>query len=282
MNVKRLLVLTDFDDLSKKVLSFAKKLAEQLKVSEIVSLNIIPALYTHPKAGDILASGSLMADQLNNVMLEKHQELAEKEARRFSTDKIMVIPKVTFGHSVTGVNTIMDEWGAGLLISGSRDENSFWEKLFGSDTEKIIRKIDYPAIILKKETEVSEIKNIAVAIDVNEENQEGLKEIFDFGSDFDAHLQLLHVISDNKISSEEAIEKLHNLAKKYELKNYEINIVNNDSLERGLHSFIRKNNPDMIAVLSQGKSKIKKLIFGSNIEDIIEEADKPVFISRVS
>lgn len=281
MNVKRLLVLTDFDELSKKVLSFSIDLADSLQVTEIVLMNVITPTYTYTTTGDLLATESLKANQLNNVILERNQELAQKEARHFSTDRIKVIPKVTFGHSVTGLNALMKKYEAGLLLSGSRDEHSFWEKIFGSETEKIIRKVDFPTIILKKETEISTIRNIAVAIDVREETQEGLVEILEFAEEFDAHLQLLHVITDKNTSSEEAIEKLHHLAKKKNLKNYDINIVNNYSLESGIHSFIRKNNPDMIAVLSQGKSKIKKLIYGSNIEDIIEEADKPVFISKV-
>jgi len=66
-------------------------------------------------------------------------------------------------------------------------------------------------------------------------------------------------------------------------------LVNNDSLEDGIRHFVRKHNPDMIAVLSQGKGKIHKLIFGSNAEDIIsstegiiKETDKPVFVSKIS
>jgi nucleotide-binding universal stress UspA family protein len=57
--------------------------------------------------------------------------------------------------------------------------------------------------------------------------------------------------------------------------------VNNDSLEDGIRSFARKHNPDMIAVLSQGKGKIHKLIFGSSTGHIIKETDKPVFVSKI-
>jgi nucleotide-binding universal stress UspA family protein len=282
MEIKKIVVPTDFDDLSKKAIMFALDLAEQLKVSEIVSMNILTPAHTHTTAGDMLATESLMAGQLNKVILEKHQDLAQKEAKSLSTERVKITPVVTFGNSISDLNAIMKKFDAGLLVCGSRDENSLMERLFGSDTEKIVRKVDYPAIILKKETEISDISIIAVAIDVNEEAQEGLKEIQEFGASFNARLQLLHVITHDKISPEEAIEKLRKLAQKNKFENYDINIVNNDSLESGLRSFVRKNNPDMIAVLSQGKSRIKKLIFGSSIEDIIEETDKPVFVSKIS
>ncbi|MFU8844842.1 MAG: universal stress protein, partial [Bacteroidales bacterium] len=121
----------------------------------------------------------------------------------------------------------------------------------------------------------------AVAIDVHTEDQDGLRSIVDFASELNARLQLLHVITNDETSSDRAIKTLHQLAEKNKLNNYDINIINNHSLENGLNSFIRKNNPDMIAVLSQGKGKIRKLIFGSTSEDIIKETEKPVFVSKI-
>jgi nucleotide-binding universal stress UspA family protein len=95
-------------------------------------------------------------------------------------------------------------------------------------------------------------------------------------------MQLLHVITDDAFSSDRAIEKLRELAIKNMFGNYDINVVNNDNLEHGIRSFVRKYNPDMVAVLSQGKGKLKKMIYGSSTDDIIKESDKPVFVSKIS
>jgi nucleotide-binding universal stress UspA family protein len=284
MKIKTLLVPTELDELSEKVTGFAIKLATQLNISEIVLLNVIIPAHnqTFSASGDVFASEGRIADRFNVVLMRKHQGLVEKEAMKFSTENIRLFPIVRLNDSKTDMNVYMKEFNADMIVCGSRDEHSFFEKLFGSDGENIVRKVDYPAIILKNDTEASDINMIAVAIDVNEEEQNGLNDIVDFASALNAKLQLLHVITNDEASSDKAIKTLHQLAEKNKLKNYDINIVNNHSLENGLNSFMRKKNPDMIAVLSQGKGKIRKLVYGSSTNDIIKETVKPVFVSKIN
>jgi nucleotide-binding universal stress UspA family protein len=283
MNFKKILIPTELNELSSKVTEFAVDLAAQAGISEIILLNIIVPAHSQAFAasGDVFSAQSGTASRLNMMLMEKHQKLVENEAARFSTDKVNVKPYVRFNDSKTDLNEYMRYFDAGLLVCGSRNHETFLDKLFANQTEKIIRKVDYPVIIIKKDTEFSKINNIALAIDVNEKVQHGLTEVIDFASKVTAKIQLLHVIVDEEITSDYAIEKLQQLAQKNDLSNYEINVVNNGNLENGISKFIRKYNPDMIAVLSEGKGKIRKLIYGSGTEDILEETDKPVFVSKI-
>ena len=283
MDVKRILIPSELDELSTKVTGFAVDLAEQMNISEIVLLNVIIPAHTQAftASGDVFAGDGHMNNRFNVLLMEKHQKLAEEEAQRFTTDKVRIKPFVRFNESKTDLNKYMQEFEAGIVVCGSRDELSFLHILFGSDTEKMVRKVDYPVIILQDETYAGKIHNILVAIDINEEDQNGLSEIATCARALNARMQLLHVLTDDSQSSDQAIKKLRNLAIEYMFGNYDINVVNNDSLEDGIRSFARKNNPDMIAVLSQGKGKIHKLIFGSSTENIIKETDKPVFVSKI-
>ena len=291
MNVKKILIPSELDELSAKVTGFAVYLAEQLNISEIVLLNLVIPAGTQASSisGDIFAVNGDMAKRFNVVLMEKHQNLAKREAEKFTTDKVRIMPFARFKDSITDLNKYMEEYEAGLIVCGSHDELSFLQMLFGSGTEKMAHKVDYPLIILQDEADAGEIHNILVAIDINEEEQSGLKEIAALAKDLNARIQLLHVLSGDSHSSDQAIKKLRELAIKNTFSNYDINVVNNDSLEDGIRSFTRKHNTDMIAVLSQGKGKIHKLIFGSNAEDIInstediiKDTDRPVFVSKIS
>lgn len=284
MEIKKILVPTELDQLSAKVTTFAVELAEQMKVQEIVLLNTIVPAHTQAfsASGDVFAADGSLANRFNVVLMEKHQGLVEEETKKFSSEKVSLKPIVRFNDSKTDLNGYMKEFEAGLVVCGSRNEHSFLEKLFGSDTGEILRKVDYPMIILKEETDTDKINNILVAIDVNEENQSGLTQIADFASLLKAKMQLLYVIDSDDVSSNEAIEKLRKLATDNKFVNYDINVMSNNSLEDGIHSFVRKYNPDMVAVLSHGKGKIKKLIYGSSTDEIIKETDKPVFVSKIS
>ncbi len=284
MNNKKILILSELDEFSTMLTEFAVDLAEQINISEIVLLNLI--LPTHPPtfstSGAVLAAESNLSKDFNMVLMEKHQKHFEEQAKKFTSDKVKIRPIVRFSNSKTNLNKYMEEYQAALIVCGNRNEHSFLHRLFESDTEKRVRKLDYPLLILQDETDAAKINNILVAIDINEEDDyNNLSEIATFSDSVNAKMQLLHVLTEDSQSSSQTIKELQEIAIANKLSNYDINVVNNNNLEDGIRSFVRKYNPDMIAVLSQGKGKIHKLIFGSSTEDIIKEVDKPVFVSKI-
>lgn len=284
MSINKLLVTTELDELSARVSEYAVELAEKLNHREMILLNVIIPAHSQAFAasGDVFKAEGDMASRFNLTLMEKHKKMVESRARELSTEKVQVKPYVRFNDSKTDLNEYARYFDADLIVSGSRNAGTFLETLFGSDTERMVRKTDFPMIILKEESDTSGINDIGLAIDLDEDNQHGIDEVIDFADSLDAKLQLVHVITDEeKITPDFAINKLRDLAIGKHLKNYAINVVNNSSLEHGLRGFIRKYKPDMIAVLSQGKGKLHNLIYGSNTEDIIKETDKPVFVSKM-
>jgi nucleotide-binding universal stress UspA family protein len=137
-------------------------------------------------------------------------------------------------------------------------------------------------IVLTGEPVPDELKTIALAIDVELENEEqdGIDDILGFAHSLDAHLQLVYVITDENVSASQAIDRLQNIAVNRSLQNYSINVVENNSLESGLQGFVRKYNPDMIAVLTHGKGKIHNLIYGSKAGEVIKETEIPVLVAK--
>lgn len=279
-----ILVPTELNELSDKVLDFAIDLAQQVQAKEIVLLNcILPAhVQTMTASGAPIDAGGAVAHELNRSMMKKRETLITKQAGNHTSDHVKIKPVVRFNNSKSDLNEYAKEFKADLVISGSRDKLSFLEILFGSPTEKMIRKMDFPMIIIKDEPVKTDIEEIALAVDIHKDyTQPGLEEIIEFANLMKARLQLVHVITDEKNSANGAIEYMQGMAKANKISNYAINVIENHSLEDGLEGFVRKQNPDMVALLNQGKGKLHKLIFGSHTEDVLKEVDKPVFISKM-
>lgn len=283
MHLNKILIPTELNELSDIVVDFAINLAKQIHINEIVLLNIIiPAhVQTLTASGDAIDANGKLAVQLNDKIMKQHKELINKQAKRHAVSDVKINPFVRFNTSKSDLNQYMKEFDADLIVSGSRDKFSFLEILFGSSTEKLIRKINNPVIIIKDEPVSSKISEIALAVDIEQEDQDGIEEVIDFSEKLNARLQLVYVITDEKHSAPEAIDSLQKIAKTRKIKDYAINVINNHSLEDALQSFVRLQNPDMIALLNQGKGKLHKLIFGSNTEDVLKETEKPVFIGKM-
>jgi nucleotide-binding universal stress UspA family protein len=283
MHLNKILIPTELNELSDIVVDFAINLARQVHINEIVLLNIIiPAhIQTLTASGDAIDANGKLAVQLNDKIMKQHKELINKQVKRHVVSDLKINSFVRFNTSKSDLNQYMKEFDADLIVSGSRDKFSFLEILFGSSTEKLIRKINNPVIIIKDEPVSSKISEIALAVDIEQEDQDGIEEVIDFAEKLNARLQLVYVITDEKHSAPEAIDSLQIIAKTRKIKDYAINVINNHSLEDALQSFVRLQNPDMIALLNQGKGKLHKLIFGSNTEDVLKETEKPVFIGKM-
>jgi nucleotide-binding universal stress UspA family protein len=283
MSTKKILVFSELDELSAKVTKFAVGLSSQLGETELILLNvIIPAMVqSFTTAGAISTYDNLNVNLLNTELMNKHRMLADIEAMKYTTDKVNVIPIVRFNESQSNIQSIMESLDASLLVLGSHDETSFLNQLFGANSIEIVRKADFPTIVIKPDTRVSNINNLLVALDVNEEDQSGLREVADLAQSLQARVNLLYVVVNGDTSPDTAIEKMHDLALLHKMANYAISVISSPTLEEGIKGFIRKTNPDMMAVLSQGKGKIKKLIYGSSAEDIIKEVNIPVLINKI-
>lgn len=281
MQVKRIMVLTELNRLSEISLEFTVDLAHKLNVKEIVLLNLIISAHrqTSDATGHAIDATGQLANELNTAILNKHKKITEQQASEYSDNEVTILPSVKFSDSASTLNDFMKEYQTDLLICGSRDKLSFLEILFGSATEKMVRKVDYPMIVLTEEPEKADIHNIALAIDL-EDNQQGIEAAIDFARLLNAQLQLVYVITNNNIKANEAIEGLQKFAKGKNIKNYSINVLNSQSLEDGLEGFVQKTRPDMLALVSQGKRKLHKLIYGSNTEEVISELEIPIFVCK--
>jgi len=208
MQTRKILVPTELTKVSDIATKYAVGLARQLNVKEVILLNIIiPAnVQTTAKTGGFINTSFGIAQQLNRTMMEKHKEVVEKHAKEHSTPEVEVKPIARINSSKSELNQFMEEFGADIIVAGSQDKFSFLEILFGSDTEKMIRKIDYPMIILTGEPVSSKVRNIALAIDVEVdfEELEGIDVVIDFASTLNAHMQLVYVVINGKGSSTDA------------------------------------------------------------------------------
>jgi nucleotide-binding universal stress UspA family protein len=283
MSITKILVTSETASMSTKVMGFAIQLATKLHIDEIILLYILTPTpsQAYMTSGEVYMAPGVQAAQLDQERLEINRKKLEEEALRFSTPRIRITPKVVIGDSRTRLNNYMQKYNTDLVITEGREERGFIENLFGNDTERMIAQTDFPMIIVKEESEISDVQKIAVAIDVDEERHGGLASIRDFAAGVGATLHLVHVITDDNTNADDAIEKMRELAQHHHLTNHALHVVNNSSLERGLHSFVQKYNPDMIAVLTQGKGKLTRFFYGSATDDILKESDKPIFVSKI-
>ena len=165
---------------------------------------------------------------------------------------------------------------------GSQGASGLQEMFIGSNTEKVVRKSNVPVLVIKKDVEEFSIEDIVFASDFNVESKSTFQRVIDFAKLFDARIHLLYVNTIHNFNTSENIEKrISDFMKDFDLKNYTANIYNDISIEKGILSFGRNIDADLIALNTHGRSGLSKLFNGSIGEELANHALRPVITFKI-
>ena len=169
-----------------------------------------------------------------------------------------------------------------LIVIGSHGESGFSKIFIGSNTEKIVRLADSPVLTIKNEIEDFGVKNMVFASNFFEESYTVFKKIKFFADLYKTHIYLLKVITPKEFEPTPVSQKLvNNFIKKFDLKNYTVNIYNSSNIEKGIIDFSDEINADLIAIETHGRTGLAHLINGSLAEDIVKHEPKPVLSIKI-
>jgi hypothetical protein len=169
-----------------------------------------------------------------------------------------------------------------LIVMGSHGKSGFNEILIGSNTEKIVRLANAPVLTIKKEIEDFNIKKMVFASNFYGESYSVFEKIKLFADLYEAHIELLKVITRGDFEpTPVSLSLMEDFAKKFQLSNYTKNTYNALSIEKGITDFSDEVNADLIAIQTHGRTGFAHLINGSLAEDVAKHEDRPVLSIKI-
>lgn len=272
--MKTILVPTDFSDHALYALKVAASIAK--KINAMINLVHVYSLPT-AEIGEYFYYDKFYQE----IKIRAEERMAELFKSEFL--KGIDIKK----HFVT--NMLMWEIiksdrfkNSDLIVIGSHGESGFSKIFIGSNTEKIVRLADSPVLTIKNEIEDFGVKNMVFASNFFEESYTVFKKIKFFADLYNTHIYLLKVITPKEFEPTPVSLKLVNsFIKKFDLKNYTVNIYNSSNIEKGIIDFSDEINADLIAIETHGRTGLAHLINGSLAEDIVKHEPKPVLSIKI-
>lgn len=173
---------------------------------------------------------------------------------------------------------LSDSLNTSLIIGSISKTENLSDKIFGSPIEKLMRKSSIPVITVSHKFPGTEIKNIALALDLEEDIKGPFQVIFHFANIISAKLHLLYVKTPEDLRSHDFINvSIDTIIEDYrENKQLEFSktILDSDSAEAGLIHFQKQENIDLIAFITHGKTSIP-IISTSFSEKMIHKLSIP-------
>lgn len=271
--MKNILVPTDFSEQAENALQVAAQLAKKYN-SEIYLLHMLelPLELIDPS----LNHSSHNLPESIFFMKLAHQRFASLMKKPF-LEGIKVHETVMFHQAFDGIMEVSKDKDCDLIVMGSHGAHGLKEMFIGSNTEKVVRTSTIPVLVIKGEQKDFKVDSFVFATDGNLNNKHTLKDAKNFAEKLGAKLHLLFINTPNNfITSNDAYKRMEHFMEDTDIKDFEIHIYNDISVEKGILNFAMSKKIDLIGISTHGRKGIAHFFNGSISEDLVNHAQIPV------
>lgn len=251
--MKNILVPLDFSKESINALNVANQITEKGKAKISISHTIeIPNYFdSPPESLDTYKKELLITvkSKIDQILKDKHLSIPTTSIH------------VSFGHPFTHIQELLKKEAIDLVVMGSKGERNWKEQTIGSNTDKIVRNVKCPVLIVKEVVDIDAIKDIVFATDltntpINVTN--GLKELQQL---LNAKLHILKVITPGTWTTEPDVKKeLAQFVALHSLTNYSLRIFNDTDVEGGIVHYSKDIDAGLVAMAAHTKVRLPSLI----------------------
>lgn len=253
--MKQILVPTDFSTCANNALNFAIQSAKLLpvEVTLLHSFEIKGSSYTD-YMGLTQEFRQYMLDEIETKLKDIKESIEETEGITVKT----IISKKSLKDSILDV---AEDKFFDLIVMGTLGASGIKEKLWGSNTAKIIGSSNVPVLAIPYKYEWIKPKKISIATNHFEEDPEILDLLFEMA---DLYMAQVHAVvfdyekyddEDPTMQFAEKIPKYEMLLKeKYNEESLTVSQITGTDFEKSLQEYIAINEVDMLAMISYQRS----------------------------
>jgi len=270
--MKHILVPTDFSEFGKIAENVGMTIAEKTKASiDFLHLMDIPRYLSQSAT-----TKEELPEELKSVIGAAHQYM--NNLSQEATEKGLIAK--TFLSEQASIEVIKNhvaQHNVDLVIMGSHGANGIKEAFLGSNTQKVLRTVSAPVLVLKEMPKNLNFSSIVFASTFKEDVHNAFEKVRNFAQIFGAEIHLLYVnMPYNFEETGHTIERIQGFAAKYSGNNFKIHIYNAFDEEGGILKFAHEHNIDVISTSTHGKSGFMQMLSPSVTESLANHSSLPV------
>ncbi len=253
MAALKILLLTDFSDLSKIAISYGLKMAGKLDaeftILNVVRLDGVPK--SHLKMKQIERS-------LTTIAMEEGQKLADGGAKLLKSNS-----KITFkaikSHTVADtVRRYTEANNVNLVIMGSRGASRLKRAVLGGTTVSVIDACNAPVLAIPEKAVFTNFKNVVYASDFKNVQKE-LDTIIPFARIFDSTIHMVHVVEAIDKNVDTKRELIKTLVQKADYPKINLEIVIDDDIPLAIDQYITDKKGDALTTFTHELNLFEKI-----------------------
>ena len=179
---------------------------------------------------------------------------------------------------VENIRDIVTTLGIDFIVMGSHGKSGKSEYFIGSNTQRAVRLVHCPVLVIKEPIENVKFEKVVFASAFYKNDKEPFLKFKDFIKHFIPEIHLVAIQTTSLfgppyIVQQEALEDFQKLAKPFECKTH---IYRDFSVDRGVRSFSEDIGADLIVLSNYHRHPMKRMIVGSNVETLVNHSNLPI------
>jgi len=283
----KILVPTDFSDLSLKAIKVANKYASIFDGS-------ISLMHSHIPITEL---DEPYAIGMSSKIYQEYEEIEESIRKKLNAISDEHIDKkfkgdvlVHIGNPAQSVVEVSEEHD--IIIMSTHGRTGFSRFLLGSVAEKVLRMSKIPVMVVENESDVGDFKNILVTTDFSENAVAAYPKALELAKKTGGSVDILHILSFDQFEDDEtdpSIKKIReqrmNLIEKehfHELgdKVSSYTLVSDDSPHEAILKYTKSTPYNLIIMSTVGKTGINYLMMGSTTANVVRHVETAVLSVR--
>ncbi|MEP6260491.1 MAG: universal stress protein [Gillisia sp.] len=270
--LSKILLLTDFSEVSENAAMYALQIAEIIKVE----VHILHVVNTPVVWNKLPLEKEKLYPETREEISDAKVKLKEL-ARKFENKGIITHPLIEFNLGAESIATYMKFDGIELIIMGSHGSKGIMDFSLGSNTQKILRTITKPILVVKNPPPREEIKRIGFASTFEEKQKNAFNKVVNLANLLKANVELLFINTPYNFRETQEIDiviadfcegDIENICRKHTIN------ANNET--RGIKYFMQENEIDIFSIATGTKSGLAQFFVPSLTEVIINHLEVPV------
>ena len=220
--------------------------------------------------GHIATEIRLVHFTTDNVKAIKSTKEFEKVKERLNIPSTVVVStQVKVGDVFSDLGKIAKKEKAQLIVMGTHGMRGF-QRVSGSYAMKVVTSAEIPFLVVQKNTEIKEVENIVVPVDLTKESLQIVSIAGDMSKIFKSKVHVLAEEQYDEMLSTRIKIRIGIVSKEYEERsiNAKVNFLNSSgAYGKKIINYVKENNGGLIAIAYHSESLLPQ--FDSFAQDLI-------------
>jgi nucleotide-binding universal stress UspA family protein len=270
--MKKILVPTDYSDCA----NFAAEVAKEIALKSNAELYFLHLEEVVPEVVHVLQHTDRLHEPKVGKARYQLQQQAEQAEREGLTAHAIFVGSDREEH----IEDYVKSYDIDFVVMGSHGASGIREAFLGSKTQKVIRHVQVPVLVIKKPWEGPfSPERIVFASTFREDVTTQLKQVVNFAKLWNAKVDLVFINLLNHLIDEfEAQKQMRIQMKEAGITGCTLNVSETNDEEFGIMKFAESIDADVIAVVLDTPTGITSLFSSSVAEKLVNHSQIPILV----